>query len=135
MRTVPRPAELPRPVQDGAPVARIQLRLGYYAEAGGRLGECEVAYLGGDNFLVMLRDALRQPSPTAFEIWMFAEYIFRIEHQEVSTMHLKPKPEYVDLDADFKPLPKHGHLSQEKPEFAAAEPAIKASYEKLWGRS
>ncbi|RYP69405.1 hypothetical protein DL770_008242 [Monosporascus sp. CRB-9-2] len=47
-------------------------------------------------------------------------------------MHLKPKLEYVDLDADFKPLPKHGHLSQKIPEFAAAEPAIKAGYEKLW---
>ncbi|RYP45518.1 hypothetical protein DL768_008153 [Monosporascus sp. mg162] len=46
-------------------------------------------------------------------------------------MHLKPKPEYVDLDADFKPLPKHGHLSQRTPEFAAAKPAIIAGYEKL----
>ncbi|RYP06242.1 hypothetical protein DL764_003256 [Monosporascus ibericus] len=47
-------------------------------------------------------------------------------------MRPKPKPEYVDLEADFKPLPKHGHLSQKTPEFVAAEPAIIAGYEKLW---
>ncbi|RYP41235.1 hypothetical protein DL769_011609 [Monosporascus sp. CRB-8-3] len=47
-------------------------------------------------------------------------------------MHLKPKPEYVDIDADFEPLSKHGHLSQKTPEFAAAEPAIKAGFEQFW---
>ncbi|RYO76950.1 hypothetical protein DL766_007466 [Monosporascus sp. MC13-8B] len=46
-------------------------------------------------------------------------------------MHLKPKPEYVDLDVDFKPLSKHDHLSQQTPEFAAAEPAISAGYEQF----
>ncbi|KAI2472411.1 alpha/beta-hydrolase [Annulohypoxylon bovei var. microspora] len=45
---------------------------------------------------------------------------------------LKDKPEYVDLDVDFKPLPKHGHLSEKTPEFLAAEPAITAAYEQLW---
>ncbi|KAI1208917.1 alpha/beta-hydrolase [Annulohypoxylon truncatum] len=45
---------------------------------------------------------------------------------------LKDKPEYVDLDVDFKPLPKHGHLSEKTPEFVAAEPAIAAAYDQLW---
>ncbi|KAI1861727.1 uncharacterized protein JN550_010667 [Neoarthrinium moseri] len=38
------------------------------------------------------------------------------------------KPKYVEVDADFKPLPKYGHLSQKTPQFAEAEPAIKAAY-------
>ncbi|KAI1135988.1 alpha/beta-hydrolase [Hypoxylon sp. FL0543] len=47
-------------------------------------------------------------------------------------VQLKDKPEYVDVDADFKPLPKYGHLSEKTPEFLAAEPAIKAAYDQLW---
>ncbi|KAI0889642.1 alpha/beta-hydrolase [Annulohypoxylon maeteangense] len=45
---------------------------------------------------------------------------------------LKDKPEYVDLDVDFTPLPKHGHLSEKTPEFIEAEPAIAAAYDQLW---
>ncbi|KAI8632637.1 alpha/beta-hydrolase [Xylariaceae sp. FL1651] len=47
-------------------------------------------------------------------------------------VHLKDKPEYVDIDADFKPLPKYGYLSEKTPEFAAVEPAIRAAYDQLW---
>ncbi|KAI1087023.1 alpha/beta-hydrolase [Rostrohypoxylon terebratum] len=45
---------------------------------------------------------------------------------------LKDKPEYVDLDVDFKPLPKHGHLSEKTPEITEAEPAIAAGFDQLW---
>ncbi|KAI1378957.1 alpha/beta-hydrolase [Hypoxylon crocopeplum] len=47
-------------------------------------------------------------------------------------VHLKDKPEYVDIDVDFKPLPKYGHLSEKTPEFEALEPAIDAAYNQLW---
>lgn len=38
------------------------------------------------------------------------------------------KYKYVDLDPDFRPLPKYGHLSEKKPEYAAIEGAIDAAY-------
>ncbi|KAI1387688.1 alpha/beta-hydrolase [Hypoxylon trugodes] len=47
-------------------------------------------------------------------------------------VHFKNKPEYVDIDVDFKPLPKYAHFSEKTPEFLAAEPAIDAGYNKLW---
>ncbi|KAI3327364.1 alpha/beta-hydrolase [Xylariaceae sp. AK1471] len=45
---------------------------------------------------------------------------------------LKDKPEYIDIDVDFKPLPKYGHLSKKTPEFAAVEAAIGAAYDQFW---
>lgn len=45
----------------------------------------------------------------------------------------KPKPDYVDLDTDFKPLPKYGHLSRKHPAYEAAEEAISTAYSKLYG--
>ena len=45
---------------------------------------------------------------------------------------LKPKPEYVDIDRDFKPLPKHGYLSKKTPEYADAESAIDANFSRIW---
>ncbi|KAK7941318.1 uncharacterized protein PG986_013705 [Apiospora aurea] len=45
---------------------------------------------------------------------------------------LKPKPDYVDLDADFVPLPKHGHLTQPHAEYAVVQPAIDAMYDQIW---
>ncbi|KAI0118178.1 alpha/beta hydrolase fold-domain-containing protein [Nemania sp. FL0031] len=45
---------------------------------------------------------------------------------------LKDKPQYVDLDPEFKPLPKYGHLSEKTPEYLAVEDAIRAAYDKLW---
>lgn len=45
---------------------------------------------------------------------------------------LKPKPEYINTDNDFQPLPKYGHLSEKTPEFAASETAIDAGFLKLW---
>ncbi|KAI1129332.1 alpha/beta hydrolase fold-domain-containing protein [Nemania abortiva] len=45
---------------------------------------------------------------------------------------LKDKPQYVDLDPEFKPLPKYGHLSEKTPEFLAVEDAIRIMYDKLW---
>ncbi|KAI1413154.1 alpha/beta-hydrolase [Hypoxylon sp. FL1857] len=47
-------------------------------------------------------------------------------------VYIRDKPKYVDVDVDFKPLPKYGHLSEMTPEFLAAEPAIKAAYDQLW---
>ncbi|KAJ3947599.1 hypothetical protein N0V92_013197 [Colletotrichum tropicale] len=41
----------------------------------------------------------------------------------------KTKPEYVDLDAEFHPLPKHGHLSAKHLVYTASEAAIGAMYE------
>ncbi|KAI2775229.1 alpha/beta hydrolase fold-domain-containing protein [Daldinia loculata] len=46
--------------------------------------------------------------------------------------YLKDKSEYFDLDADFKPLPKYGHLSEKTPEYIAVESAIDAAYSPLW---
>ncbi|KAJ8119808.1 hypothetical protein ONZ43_g3324 [Nemania bipapillata] len=43
---------------------------------------------------------------------------------------LQDKPQFVDIDPDFKPLPKYGHLSEKTPEFLAVEDAISAAYEK-----
>lgn len=45
---------------------------------------------------------------------------------------LKSKPDYVDLDADFKPLPKHGHLTQPHEEYALVQPAIDAMFDQVW---
>lgn len=45
---------------------------------------------------------------------------------------LKSKPDYVDLDADFKPLPKHGHLTQPHEEYAAVQPMIDVMYDQIW---
>ncbi|KAF0325698.1 hypothetical protein GQ607_007140 [Colletotrichum asianum] len=41
----------------------------------------------------------------------------------------KTKPEYVDLDTEFHPLPKHGHLSAKHPVYTASEAAIGTMYE------
>ncbi|XXH04118.1 hypothetical protein Hte_010530 [Hypoxylon texense] len=49
-------------------------------------------------------------------------------------VHLKDKPEYVDTDVDFKPLPKYGHMSEKTPEFLAAEPFLDAAYTRLWSQ-
>lgn len=38
------------------------------------------------------------------------------------------KYKYVDLDPDFKPLQKYGHLSEKKPEYTSIEAAIDAAY-------
>ncbi|KAI0850347.1 Alpha/Beta hydrolase protein [Daldinia vernicosa] len=46
--------------------------------------------------------------------------------------YLKDKSEYFNLDGDFKPLPKYGHLSEKTPEYIAAEPALDAVYSPLW---
>ncbi|KAI1276290.1 alpha/beta hydrolase fold-domain-containing protein [Xylaria sp. FL0933] len=45
---------------------------------------------------------------------------------------LKDKPQYVDIDPNFKPMPKYGHLSEKTPEFLEVEDAIGAAYERLW---
>ncbi|KAH6886865.1 Alpha/Beta hydrolase protein [Thelonectria olida] len=47
-------------------------------------------------------------------------------------MLLKSELEYVDTKSDFKPLPKHGHLSQKIPEYTAAEAAIGAAFSPFW---
>ncbi|KAI0440284.1 alpha/beta hydrolase fold-domain-containing protein [Xylaria telfairii] len=47
---------------------------------------------------------------------------------------LKDKPQYYDIDPDFKPLPKYGHLSETTPEFLEVEPFIGAAYDKFWGQ-
>ncbi|KAI0423005.1 alpha/beta hydrolase fold-domain-containing protein [Xylaria grammica] len=46
---------------------------------------------------------------------------------------LKDKPQFVDIDPDFKPLPKYGHLSEKTPEFLEVEDAIATGYSQLWG--
>lgn len=48
-------------------------------------------------------------------------------------IYTKSKPDYVDPDADFKPLPKYGHLSRKHPAYEAAEEAIRTSYSELYG--
>ncbi|KAK7968969.1 AB hydrolase superfamily protein [Apiospora saccharicola] len=45
---------------------------------------------------------------------------------------LKPKSNYVDLDAPFTPLPKHGHLTQHHEEYAAVQPVIDVMYDQIW---
>ncbi|KAI1193020.1 alpha/beta hydrolase fold-domain-containing protein [Nemania serpens] len=45
---------------------------------------------------------------------------------------MKDKPQYFDLDPDFKPLPKYGHLSEKTPEFLVAEDAMRTGYDRLW---
>ncbi|KAI3390701.1 hypothetical protein diail_8812, partial [Diaporthe ilicicola] len=44
----------------------------------------------------------------------------------------KSQSDYVNFDADFKPLPKFGHLSQKHPAYEAAEEAIAAGYSELY---
>lgn len=52
--------------------------------------------------------------------------------KQIVMEYLKDKSEYFDLDADFKPLPKYGHLSEKTPEYIAVESAIDAAYSPLW---
>lgn len=47
-------------------------------------------------------------------------------------MLCKPQPQYADITGDFKPLPKHGHLSEKNAGYAAAESAIRAGYEPIY---
>jgi acetyl esterase/lipase len=47
-------------------------------------------------------------------------------------VHLKSKPEYIILSSDFKPLPKHGHLSAIDPEFAKVKDAADAAVAPIW---
>lgn len=47
-------------------------------------------------------------------------------------IYTKSKPDYVDLDADFQPLPKFGHLSRKHPAYEAAEEAISAAYSQVY---
>lgn len=47
-------------------------------------------------------------------------------------IYTKSKSDYVEFDADFKPLPKFGHLSQKHPVYEAAEETIGASFSKLY---
>ncbi|KAH6891418.1 esterase/lipase/thioesterase [Thelonectria olida] len=44
----------------------------------------------------------------------------------------KDKPEYVDLDAPFEPLPKYGHLSDLDPDFAKVKGPTDALIEQIW---
>jgi acetyl esterase/lipase len=39
---------------------------------------------------------------------------------------------YFDLESEFTPLPKYGHLSEKTPELVAVEDAIRAAYAKLY---
>lgn len=41
---------------------------------------------------------------------------------------LKDKPEFVDVDAPFTPLPKYGHLSEKHPEYAKREDALRVAF-------
>ncbi|KAK7989882.1 hypothetical protein PG989_010197 [Apiospora arundinis] len=45
---------------------------------------------------------------------------------------LKSKPDYVDLDTEFKPLPKYGHLTQPHAEYDAIQPVIDAMHDQVW---
>ncbi|RYC56158.1 hypothetical protein CHU98_g10044 [Xylaria longipes] len=45
---------------------------------------------------------------------------------------LKDKPQYYDIDPNFKPLPKYRHLSEKTAEFAEVEPFIDAAYDQFW---
>ena len=47
-------------------------------------------------------------------------------------IHIKQKPEYVDLDAPFTPLPKYGHLSKHHPEYAQIADAVASGMDALW---
>lgn len=47
-------------------------------------------------------------------------------------IYTKSKSDYVDLDADFQPLPKFGHLSQKHPAYEAAQEAIAAGFSELY---
>ncbi|KAI1823714.1 alpha/beta hydrolase fold-domain-containing protein [Xylaria intraflava] len=45
---------------------------------------------------------------------------------------VKETSDYVDLDPNFKPLPKYGHLSEKTPELLAVEDRIAAAYDTFW---
>ncbi|KAK5991571.1 Esterase LipI [Cladobotryum mycophilum] len=47
-------------------------------------------------------------------------------------MQLKEKTEYVDLNPDFKPLPKYGHLSTIAPEFEAIKSTVDEALAEIW---
>lgn len=44
----------------------------------------------------------------------------------------KEKPDYVTLDANFKPLPKNSHFKEIDPEFAVVKNATDAMIEQVW---
>lgn len=46
--------------------------------------------------------------------------------------YMKPRPEYVDIDDVFHPLPKYGHLSKKNSDWSALEPAVKEAYAPFW---
>jgi hypothetical protein len=45
---------------------------------------------------------------------------------------VKDRPEYTDLDAEFKPLPKYGHYSETTPGWEAIAPDVRAAIDQLW---
>lgn len=47
-------------------------------------------------------------------------------------MLYKEKTEYTTADANFQPLPKHGHLSKMTPEFAELKDAIDQMFNPMW---
>ncbi|KAL2272296.1 hypothetical protein FJTKL_06969 [Diaporthe vaccinii] len=47
-------------------------------------------------------------------------------------IYTKSKSDYVDLDANFQPLPKFGHLSRKHPAYEAAEEAIAVRFSQLY---
>lgn len=47
-------------------------------------------------------------------------------------IYTKSKPDYVDFDTNFQPLPKFGHLSRKHPAYEAAEEAIGAAYSRVY---
>ncbi|KAI9147521.1 Carboxylesterase NlhH [Paramyrothecium foliicola] len=58
---------------------------------------------------------------------------FENNYKKSTTMQLKTCPQYVDLRADFEPLPKHGHLSSPKnAEYAAIQEFVDAAFAPLW---
>ncbi|KAI8954137.1 alpha/beta-hydrolase [Xylaria longipes] len=48
---------------------------------------------------------------------------------------VKDKPEYTDLNADFKPLPRYGHYSEATPEWEAIAPVLRAGMDQMWAIS
>lgn len=47
-------------------------------------------------------------------------------------MLYKEKTEYTTADANFQPLPKHGHLSKMTPEFAELKDATDQMFKPMW---
>ncbi|KAI5458815.1 Alpha/Beta hydrolase protein [Mariannaea sp. PMI_226] len=47
-------------------------------------------------------------------------------------MQLKSKPEHWDVDPNFVPLPKYGHLSEINPQFAVVQEAIDKAFDPIW---